>query len=166
VIGRLLEKDPADRYQTAVEARDALEAALKTRAATSAPRKPRRRGRWVVASAGLAIAVAAASILIVEHDSGDNATHVVAAPPAAPVQAPPVAHAPIAAPAPVPTPTPIPIPAPIPAPIPTPIPHPTPAKHHKSPRVAVPHATVTPTPPQSPPPAPQGSGSAPHKMPF
>ncbi|HEY3805580.1 MAG TPA: serine/threonine-protein kinase [Kofleriaceae bacterium] len=167
VIERLLEKDPADRYQTAVEARDALEAALKTRAATSAPRKPRRRGRMAVASAGLAIAVAAAAIVIVEHDS---TTHAVAAPAATPVQTPPVAQAPIAAPAPTPTPTPtptpIPTPGPIPAPMPTPVPRPTPAKHHKSPRVTVPHATVTPTPPQSPPPAAQGSGSAPHKMPF
>lgn len=158
VIGRLLEKDPADRYQTAVEARDALEAALKTRAATSAPRKPRRRRRWVVASAGLAIAVAVASIAIVEHDTDETITHVVAAPPATPVPTPPpVARAPIAAPTPTPTPA--------PTPTPTPIPIPSPPKHRR-PRTIVPHPTAGPAPAPPPAPAAQGSALAPHKMPF
>ena len=153
VIERLLEKDPADRYQTAAEARDALEATLRPRAATSTPRKPRRRRRVVVASAGLAIVVAAASIAIIEHDRDPTIAPVVAAP----AQTPPVAQAP--------TPMPTPTPTPMPTPAPTPIPTPSPTKHK---RVTAPRPTTPPPPPapSSPAPAAQGSGSAAHKMPF
>jgi serine/threonine protein kinase len=153
VIERLLEKDPADRYQTAAEARDALEATLRTRAATSAQRKPRRRRRVVVASAGLAIAVAVAAIAVVEHDRVSTIAPVVAAPQPTP-PTPPIAQAPI--------PTPIPTSTPIPPPPPTP----TPTKHK---RVTAPRPATTSTPPP-PPPTPaqavEGSGSAAHKMPF
>ncbi len=163
VIERLLEKDPADRYQTAVEARDALEAAMRTSApATNTQRRPRRRRRVLVATAALAIAAATAISIVLVERGGDTVP--------APAATPPPAAA-------LPTPTPAPAPAPAiaepPAAAPAPAP---PAIKHKSPRVTAlhaspptPRATPTPTPPlpvaPNPPPA-QGSGSGTHKMPF
>ena len=167
VIERLLEKDPADRYQTAALARDALEAALRTSAPEITTQRPSgHRRRVLVATAALAIAAATAiSIGIVER-GGDTPALAAPAAPAAPT-APPAPTPPPAAVALPPAAPPSTVEPPIASPTPTPTPPPT-SNKHKSRRVtALPRPReATPTPVEANVPPPQGSGSGAHKMPF
>jgi serine/threonine protein kinase len=175
VIERLLEKDPADRYQTAVEARDALEAALQPSGpATITQRRPRRRRRVLVATAALALAIAAATAISIAIALFDRGGDEISAPAPTAVRTPPP-------PAPVTTPEPTPAPSiaspPVAAPpaVASPAPAP-PASKHRWPHVTALHSSpppprattipTTPLPADPKPPTAQGSGSGTHKMPF
>jgi serine/threonine-protein kinase len=99
IVTKLLEKDPADRYQSAAEVRAALAAHLDG----TAQRTAAKPSRWPWLAVG--------AVLV----AGSAATAVV------------LTRKPVPAPAPVPTLTSIPVPSSQPAPAPTPAPAPAPA---------------------------------------
>ncbi len=183
VVGKLLAKEPGDRYQNAVELREALEASIVSRltpqpwdtnasvdtvAATSLPQMditaPRRR--WPLIALGVVAVAGIAAVAITMLGRDKPPVDTAPAPAAAAIAPAPPTPKPIA-----PTPTPPPLPAPTPMPAPTPTPTPIPAP--QTTRVQHPrHPPKTPTPTPTPktPPTTQtptaGSGSGKVTTPF
>jgi hypothetical protein len=181
VIDRMLAKDPADRYQTAAAAREALEAADSTRdlAVTVArpaspappldarPDRPRRR-RTAIAVGALAALGGAAIVTAALRWRSTDERPAVAPAPAAPASGPAPAAQPTSPPAAAPVDAPREAAPPDPAPPALHAPEPLPARPAgKPPRIRRDPArrpATRPEPAKPPaPPASQGSGST---LPF